>query len=124
MGDVVYLYPRTDTVSVLRSLTVPLCEDPNTSTVCECGGLLAYLCGRWQHVEACLRCYASTSSCPNPRGHTSCEDPEPSTCAHAGCSEPINLDGPCAYGQACCGCCWQTVDELEGRQLWPTPIPV
>lgn len=106
-------------------ITVPLCEHPTVSTVCTCGGLLAYVGGRWQHVEACIECYDSPHPCPNPSAHQVCPSPEFEVCAHAAdwqCNEPVALDDGCAVGDAartCCRCCWQATDDAEGRILWP-----
>lgn len=121
MNPVVTL--RRGLVELSRLLiTVPLCEQPNTSTVCECGGLLAYFGERWHHVEACVRCFASARPCRNTHRHIACIDAHPLVCAHGGCREAVDLEVECAHGltkRTCCGCCWITTDALDGRRMWP-----
>lgn len=124
MSNVVYLRTGPPERAPLV-LTVPLCEDPTISTYCTCGGLLAFVAGRWQHAEACIACFASTDPCPDSRAHRSCPDPDPVTCWHDTCRETVELEIDCASGLpagGCCGCCWVTDDMLEGRRMWPTPL--
>ena len=114
---------RRSVIALSRLIvTVPLCEEPNTSTVCECGGLLAYVTGRWQHVEACVDCHDSDQPCRDSHRHIACVDPLPKTCAHGNCREEVSMVIECARGLAnrtCCGCCWDMSDALEARRMWP-----
>lgn len=123
MGELVYLRDRLYELPPLV-VTVPLCEDPDVSTVCECGGMLAYQAGRWQHVDLCPECFEPDDRpCHDRVRHAACLDPTPVGCFHGGCAEPVSAEGECANGHAprtCCLCCWATDDLLEGRRMWPT----
>lgn len=105
-------------------MTVPLCE-AQPSAMCTCGGMLAYLEGRWQHVEACVECYDSPEPCHARYGHKACAAPEVTDCVHGNdwhCGNPASIEQTCANGEeprACCGCCWVHADDLEGRAMWP-----
>lgn len=77
-------------------------------TICECGGLLAYIAGRFQHLNMCLSCYTLTEPCGGP--HVGCfgGDPQPAICQHRGCLQPVTLTDNCAMDgdrRVCCGCC-------------------
>lgn len=137
MGELVYLRDRNYLV-YLRNLgylplpplvtTVPLCEDPEVSTVCTCAGMLAYVAGRWQHVDLCPECLEPENRpCRDRARHAACPDPDPVVCCHGGCTEPVQAEGECANGRdprACCLCCWVRTDILEGRLMWPAmPAP-
>jgi hypothetical protein len=108
-------------------IALNLCDRPAVTSVCAslvtdrvCGGLLAYSAGRWQHVNACRACLTGLP-CRDTGRHRWCDDPQPQTCAHGSCGEPVDVHTPCAAGLAgCCGCCWHTCDDLEGRTLWPS----
>ena len=123
--DVLYLSQHRRPLLPPLVVTIPLCDNPAVSTVCTCGGLLAYVSGEWRHVEACIECYDSTHPCPSPGDHTACATPDPVACAHADdwqCDEPVSVDGDCGNGGAprsCCRCCWVETDDAEGRVLWP-----
>jgi hypothetical protein len=105
----------------------------NTSTLCQCGSLLAYVGGLWHHIDACPHCYARGENCegnhygPDVRRpwtlrEARCAQPAPMVCAHATCRQVVELDIPCAQtwaGRECCGCCWNFNDDLESRKMWP-----
>lgn len=82
-----------------------------------CDGLLAYLRGRWQHVDACHDCLTGPTTCAV--GHLRCDTPQPRECTH-GCGEAADVEMPCTGGGVgdCDGCCWVTDDALQGRRLW------
>lgn len=106
--------------------TVNLCDQPIVSGRCAslvdwdglsfpCGGLLAYQGGVWQHVNACEDCYDSPEPCHGSAGHRSCDTPQPETCPHGSCREPVDIEVPCTNGAAgeCCGCCWITTGHIS-----------
>jgi hypothetical protein len=105
------------------------CDAPTVTGVCaslvvrgeleeNCGGLLAYQLGAWQHVNMCSNCYTG-GVCPAPGGHRSCTDPEPETCDHSGCLQTADIDQECTRGYLfCCGCCWLLEDGRDGRRMW------
>lgn len=124
MGDLVFLHGKQFELPPIV-VTVPLCDEPTVSTVCECAGLLAFIRGRYEHVEACIECLGSTLPCPDPGRHVACPDPAPRTCVHDQCREPVEVEIECGNGEpprTCCGCCWVTADQLEGRRMWPGPM--
>ena len=124
-AEVVYLHGRLHELPPLVT-TKPepelnRCDDPIISATCEgCRGLLAYQCGAWLHVNACLDClHGSAEFCAG--NHPACDEPEPVTCMHDGCREAADVDMQCVNGAEgeCDGCCWIREDELEGRRMWP-----
>lgn len=135
-AEIVYLFGRPHEMPPMVTTadlapTLNLCDEPTVSAVCEtlvrrsghdqpCGGLLAYQGGAWQHVNACRDCVDSPLPCPGDLGHVSCDDPQPSTCIHDGCTDTAEYEMQCTRGGEgeCCGCCWVRNDELEGRRMW------
>lgn len=110
------------TVSLVRPPKPPLppadVVDSDT-TICLCGGLLAYVRLIWHHIDRCIECVGTTEPCAER--HFGCYDarPEPVTCIHDvdwRCTGPVNLLVPCAYARAprsCCGCCWLEPEVIE-----------
>lgn len=93
----------------------PRCCIPEPDSVCECGGLIAYIRGTWQHADQCPDCTGPAG--PRCAGkHVGCTDPSPLVCQHGRCRNPVTVvraDAPhvdrCAWdgaADACCGCCW------------------
>lgn len=122
--------PRAERATQSAVPVLNRCDQPVVSAVCaalagpdgdqyECGGLLAYQGGMWQHVNACLDCYDTDGTACRAE-HTWCDGPEPAQCAHHHCTRIADIGVDYAKGHdRCCGCCWELDDELEGRRLWP-----
>lgn len=106
----------------IRLLLPPADVAESDTTLCRCGGLLAYVRGEWRHIDRCIECVGTVERCPER--HFGCDDarPEPVACIHDAdwlCNEPVNLLVPCAYARAprsCCGCCWAEPEVIrEGK---------
>lgn len=77
---------------------VPHCL-AEASTVCECGGGLAYVAGSWGHttIPVCPTPTVVRCSCPHRQ-------------AGYDCDEPVRVDVECAVlrrRRVCCGRCWE-----------------
>jgi hypothetical protein len=106
MGTLTLRHPGRCAQVVTTITVAPRCCIPDPDSRCECGGVLGYVQGRWQHTDWCLHCIGRPGRCEHL--HEGCETPAPLTCAHRQCRRPVTLDLCADSGDAavCCGCCW------------------
>jgi hypothetical protein len=101
-------FGRTRTLTLLSRNLAPVAD-----TVCDCGGLLAFVAGRWQHIDQCLSCRTENRPCAGQ--HIACTDPSPRRCLHRLCNQPVSLEDRCGLDRSvheCCGCCSRPDDQI------------